>query len=324
MLAATDILYLTDGGRQVFEREIPNFTTSRNIKSPLRFGDDCPSFRIKRSNNGIYYAKDHGGDNFKGNAISFIMRLYSLTYGEAINKIVQDLGLTSSNRVYTKSIISDSPNISYYSEIDFTDMPFNKSHHLYFNKGGLYEDFLKDNDVFAVKKWALNKKVQAINSDEIVFAYYARDINKTKIVRIGPSVDKKDKWRTDVTRDYLWYYSNYLKNEKLENLFVNKSNKDDLVLKLLGINGISTQSENRWVIEENFPKIQKIASSIVMAMGSDEQGFNTSLYIQRKFNTKWWNTPKNVLKYGVNDAFSYSSKFGLKALENHLKQKKYL
>lgn len=319
------VMELTSNGRDVFLMELGHIPR-KNIHSPLRTGDDDPSFQVKETKNGIWIGIDHNG-SFVGNAISFVAERYSISYDKAIDKIVADLGLIKRTEVFKPIVKVDTtirePKIV---DIDFTDKPFTARHHLYWNRGHLEESFLRKNDIYAVGAWAINGTPQKIEDDEIVFAYYAPDIDKQKILRIGPNVNKKFKWRNTCPNTYLWGYKEI--TSPVDNLFVIKSRKDEMVLKFLGYDTTSVQNESATLFlttefgESNADKVLKYCKSPIINFGSDPQGVKESKIITDAIGCRWFNTQKHLVKkYDVNDNFGFACEFGLKLLDNLIKLK---
>lgn len=323
ILTAKEILFLTNQGRDIWEKEVGHFSEGRNIKSPVRSGDANASFRIKKSSSGVYIGTDYGGEQWYGNGIDLIQKMYGLSFKDACKKVIHDFNLdrfTEEVKVTKKVVELPSETTTTESDllIEWDSMPFTKKHHAYWNKGHLTEDFLKQDDIFAVKKLAFNKKVQKLTDSEICFVYYSKELNREKILRVGPEVPKELKWRTNIHNSYLWYFSEL---EKEKDLFVVKSVKDREVMKLLGFTATATQSENARILEQNIPLILNVCENPILLMGSDPQGVKTCKDVQQKFKTRYLNTPKNLLEYDINDPFSYVSEFGLKRFENFVKAK---
>lgn len=322
------LIELTENGRDIFAYEL-NGIPKKNIKSPLRTGDDVPSFQVKETKAGKWVAVDHNG-TFKGNAIEFVQARYSLTFPQAIEKIVQDLGLREKTVTYIPKIIQEEETEKEEFQpllIEFMDMPFTPAHHEYFNRGHLTEDFLKTKHVYAVKKWAIEKQIQKIKPDEIVFAYYAEDIDRTKILRIGPTVSKKDKWRSGVENTHIWDLFRW-EGKHVEDLFVIKSRKDQLVVDLLGYATTSVQNEssaiflNAWgEYPSNADKLLKICNKPIINFGTDEQGKKESILITEAIGCRWFNTQNSLLKMGITDNFEFVSEFDLKTLDRLLELK---
>jgi len=325
--SSEDIMNASNNGYDIFVRELGSVNPRKNISNPF-IKDRNPSCRVKQSKtSGIWMLKCYNDDGWMGNAISFIQRRYSLTFKEAIDKIAVDLGLSDTiNKEYTP--IAKTENIKPVTNtklfVEYEKIPFTKVHADYW--GVLTEEHLNSENIFAISKIAINKKVTEIPKNEISFVYIpdGNEIkNGVKQLRIGKNVTKQDKWRSyNMPNSFLWNYSKY-KDKKVKRLFVLKSRKDELIFNLLGFNTISVQSENGHILDENMPKILPLADEIVLVMGSDEQGVNMCKPIQKKYNVRYYNTPKNLLPL-VNDPFSFYSAFSLNALKNHLKTKKLL
>ena len=325
LITTDDILNATSNGRDIFEKEIGSIPSHKNISSPFR-KDSNPSMRIKSSSKtGIYLATDYTtGEVFS--PFTFIGKLYGLEFKDVINKLAWDFGLKNKdgsinyNRV-SKTVVEKKKIIEKPIFYEYQVCDFSKEAIKYW--GVLSETFLNKNLVFQACKIAINKKVIDIPKDQMCFVYETGDPLQTGIqmLRIGEDVEKKDKWRTNIPNTYIRNLFKYDKNSPVDKLFVVKSRKDELVLNLLGYNTVSTMSENAIILDQNMPKILAVANTVYINYGSDEDGVEKSLTVQQKYGCKYFNTPKHILKNGINDNFSYANTFGLKALDNLIKNK---
>lgn len=325
-ITSDDIQNFTSQGKDVFTKELGISNFRKNISSPFRL-DKNPSFSIKQSKkSGLWLYTDYTTGEW-GTCIQFIEKLYTLSFQEAIDKIAWDFGLSEQiNNKYSKIEIIPSFKIEEHKDIiyEYTETKFKKEHHNYWNAGHLEEGFLRQNNIFAASKIAVNKKVINVPKDELCFVYVPIDLEygKLKILRMGKNVLPQDKWRSSVPNEsYLWSYYEYNKNTPIDQLWVVKSRKDEMIAKLLGYNTVSVQSENWQNLDGNMPKIQDISKQQVLNFGSDDDGVGKCIVIQQKYNTLYYNTPKNLVQYQVNDLFSYSKEFGLQSLLKHIKTK---
>lgn len=329
IITAKDVLNITNGGEDVFKREIGEISYTRNVKSPFR-KDDNPSFKLKRNSKNEVVGQDYGGNQWFGGAISLIQDLYGLSFTQAINRIWKDFNGNSTSLVKKQTETNHVPKKKEPLTFEFNDCRFTDNHHKYWNAGGLSEDFLnKEGDIYAIKVWAINKKVQKFSDGEIAFAYVPKDENgnelngRLKILRIGPNVEKNKKWTSNIESKHLWYLYKY-KDKLIDQLFISKSNKDALCTMKLDIPSIATQSENDKVLKTNIPKLLELTPNLILNFGSDEQGVNSSKSVSREYNLKWFNTPRSVLNFDVNDNFAYISEFGEKSFKNLLRIKEFI
>lgn len=330
IITAKDVLNITNGGEDIFKREIGEISYTRNVKSPFR-KDDNPSFKLKRNSKNEVVGQDYGGNQWFGGAISLIQDLYGLSFTQAINRIWKDFNGNSTSLV-KKQIQNDySPKKKQSLIYEFNDCRFTDNHKHYMDKIFLDENYCNSRDIWAVDKWAINKKIQKKTEGEYNFAYVPKDEKgneikgKLKILSLGPNVLKQNKWRTCWENKSLWHLHTIPKD--CENLFVVKSVKDGAVLnKHYNLHCIELQSENANVfLQNNVEKVKSLAKNIIIALGTDPQAKQTSITITKETGFKWFNVPNNVYdNYGISDFAEYIEQFGIKSLANLLKIKNYL
>lgn len=319
MISADDVLATTQGGWDVFANEIGKFPICRSFKHPLK-RDRQPSGSIF-SREGIWFLKDFAGKFPTMTAIQFVQNKYSLDFREAIEKICQDMGINPSTKEYKPIQVFERAPVYEQSEmhIGFSTCKFDNAHAQYWEDYHLSEDYLAKYNVFRVKDLSINRRRITLEKHEKTFAYWAEDIDRVKILRIG--VDKKYKWRTNVNNNYIWFKDLYTTCNKL---VVSKSVKDALVLSLFGICSVATQNEDAGILETNLDLLYNISDNLIVNFGSDVQGKEQSLAITKKYGLKHYNTPDYGLEKGANDAAEFAKIYGLKALETHLKKKRII
>lgn len=323
IISADTLFQLTDGGLDIFKKEITGFTLSKNILSPVRSERD-PSFRIKKSSkSGLYIGTDYTtGEFYTG--ITLVQALYGLSYREAIDKIAWDFRLSNDKVESVKTTLFEKEDIeSKPTEpiiYEFTEMKFQKRHHEYWNKGHLTESFLRENNAFAASHIAINKNVTKIPQDEICFIYVPKDrpYGELKILRIGPNITKAQKWRTNLDREYYFYTQDI----KPGPILVAKSNKDAFINKILGYNSIAGMSENAINFIEYYPTLKERFpdNDLFLNWGSDRDAMEKTKLIQSETDIIAFLMPSNFVKEGITDNFEYVTKFGLERYDNKLKQ----
>ena len=290
---------------------VSRYTTLNSYRKGYR--GTCP-FHVEKTPS--FYLYENGmfkcfgcGEGGVG-VVSFVMKKEKLNYTDSI-EFIKSNGLVSSKKIITREQIKKQ-----FITYDFTETPFTDKHKRYFEEGGLSEDFLKkEGDIYAVKKYAINKKLQYIKDNQFMFAYVHKDYTGKetggiKFLTLGKGVTKQDKWRTNVPNTQLWYLYKYVKEPKI---FIVKSNKDALINMLCGIPSIATQSENGKILSDNIKNLKRLYpnTEFIINFGSDEQGVNESKKVSKEYDLKWFNIPKNLLINGINDNFEYVKYFGL-------------
>lgn len=330
IITAKDVLNITNGGEDIFKREIGEISYTRNVKSPFR-KDDNPSFKLKRNSKNEVVGQDYGGNQWFGGAISLIQELYGLSFTQAINRIWKDFNGNSTSLVKKQTETNHVPKKKEPLTFEFNDCRFTDNHKFYMDKYELDESFLNNNDVWAIDKWAINKKIQKKTEGEYNFAYVPKDEKgneikgKLKILSLGPNVDDKHKWRTNVPNNFLW--STHTINPECKHLFIVKSVKDMNVLKKhFGLCCVSVQNESGLILlENNYDYLESLNMTKVICFGTDFQGWHQSLLITEYTGWSYFNVPNNVYdNFGVEDPSDYVANFSVKSLANLLKIKNYL
>lgn len=324
VLSVDEIYSMTDNGLDIWKKEIEDFSINRNVKNPFKV-DKNPSARIKQSkNSNIWLLNVYNDEGGFYTPISFLEKKYGLDFNGVIEYITKNLTLESN--IVKKETTKQRNEIIIYH---FEEQPFTDEHSRYYLKGGLTEEFLtKEMDIFAVKRYAINKNIKFPKERQFMFAYEFKDITgkptgKLKFLTLGENVSKKDKWRNNINPTEFFYT---YKIKDGDTVFISKSNKDSCITQMLGITSIAALSENRVNIAEGLRKLLPLFPNCkwVLNMGSDKQGFETSYSLSKEFNLQWFNIEKKFLVNGVNDNFAYVEYFGIDSFKQKLKKKGFL
>lgn len=310
-----DILNSTNGGEDVFRRILGNISYSKNLSAPWR-KDSSPSLRLFKGDKVTY--QDYGGNQSKGDCIDFVREIYNISFAEAL-KMIKENFKVEKQKVYTKSVrkeIIEEPTL-----VEVETMQFQKRHKDYWNKYLLPEKYLRENNVFALKAYAINKKAYIFPEDVAAFGYYAPEADKWKILQIGENVERK--WIN-------WIPNNYIHRENkigdCTELWVVKSLKDALVLnKEFGFCTVALQNESaETFIKFNAKRLENKCKNIVIGLGADPQGVLQSQILTKERGYKYFNTEKYMLKYDCEDFADVIAIFGKEPLKQLLIKKGYL
>ena len=147
-ITSEELFDRTNGGLDVFQREIPDFCLRKNIKNPF-VNERNPSARIKQSKSGLWLLNVYNDEGGYYNAIQFIQKKYGLTFKQAIEYITSNQNLTP--------IIKIKPIIKKELYYDVGICPFKKEHKDYYCIKGITEEFLNNMDIYAIDSYAINK-----------------------------------------------------------------------------------------------------------------------------------------------------------------------
>lgn len=326
ILRLEDIYRLTNGGHDIFMYYLGK--VGRSMRRPWDKPEEHPSwgvFPIK----GIWYWKDHATEE-TGTAIQFVQRKFHLDFAEARRKILWDFGLSSiQGKVNTSPVVVtwDTPYLDKeYARINFTDKPFEKKHHEFWNIAEVSEDHCRTKNCFAARDLAINGKRINFRPDEIVFVFYAPEEDAAKVY--FPERQRESRFRNNVSYHYLWNFENLT---DCEDLIIQKSPKDMIVTTMITPCVTSTQAEAIKIFDEDtVNRINSISKRPWVWYGSDDDGVKKCKEITGCNKWRYINTPKNLLP-DVNDTYGFVKYHnllqpgtGLKKCEEFMRSKKLI
>lgn len=294
-----------------------------NIRTNSPFREDSnPSFIIGNKKGYLRFI-DFGNTSLKGNCIDFVMKLYGLSYTEALNKIYDDMIGGKENLMKRKTIETDGKEKKIrevkYSNIQVVKRQFTLTELKYWNKYGISEDDLIMNNVYSIKDIYLNGNKVNLKPLELRFGYSYDD--SWKIYR--PYSSAKDKWfpnNVPITT-----------MEGLENLskdkyaFINKSKKDHMVISKFIDTSCAVQNEGfACFSEDNIRYLKENSNRQILSFDSDRTGVENSIQITRKFGWDYCNVPRSYLSDGIVDWADVAEGYGLQTVEKILKRKKLI
>lgn len=302
------------GSLEVYQMYMPTkFELNKNCLNPFQ-AEKNPSFRIYYKDGEAFHRSYNS--NHKGDAIKFVMQLFGLSYGEALNKIAKDFGIIEGKSI---EIVQKLPKIEKKEKkeliLSSQKKDFTEGHREYLRQYGLNTTDLncfKDTKVYALDKFWINGSNFPLKKDEIGFIYYIPKTKKQKIYL--PFRDKKEKWWSSINFEYIHGLGEL---SDCNNLIITKSVKELLILrKYLPFCSIAVQAENPQTLSEEMIKfINSKAKNIYLSFDSDDSGVRASLELTKQTGWKYINVPKKYLPlkdwadlcqaHGVNTIISY-------------------
>lgn len=295
------------------------FSLNHKFPSPFRKDTD-PSFIIGGDSFELSHI-DFGDMRFRGDCFDFVQQLYNLpSLYDALKLIDQTFGLgyTGKKKDYKKEIINyEQPKITKKPVfIQVVTRKFLKEELQYWSEYHQDIEDLKRENIYGISKIYLNRKLLSTNPYELKFAYLQGE--KWKIYR--PFADKKDKWFPNNIPNSAMEGLADIKNA--EKIIIAKSRKDRMVIRKVYPQVCSVQNESLICFnEENLNYIRDNSTIQYLAYDSDIAGKKASNEITKLLGFKHINTPDYLLKEDIKDFAGWSRQYGLKPLENYIKER---
>lgn len=300
------------------------FRINRAMSSPYH-KDNNPSFLLSDKGGTLHHI-DFTDTSKRGDCFQFVKDLYNiLDLPDTLKMIDRDFGLGLSDKnsdlgaykVITKGY--DQPEVSDSSPsiIQVVTRRFNRDELAYWND--FYQDIsdLKSENVYAIKKLYLNRKLFSIPLNEIAFGYlYEGEF--WKIYRpFAPT--KKEKWISNVPITCMDGKQNI---KDCDLAFISKSKKDYMLLKKVMDCACAVQNEGLACFSlENVDFLKKNSKRQILSFDNDEPGVKNSLQITEMFGFGYCNVPKEYLSEKITDWADLARWYGIKEVEAYLKTK---
>ena len=293
--------------------------------SPFR-KERNPSFVIGNKNGNLSFI-DFGDTSKRGDCFQFVKLLFNVsTIDEVLKMIDRDfgLGISSGKDVGKyKMIVGNYKQPEdlgkRYSLIQVKTRKFTHEELAYWNSYHQDISDLRENNIYSIDKLYLNRQLFPLKPTELRFAYLYD--GHWKIYR--PFNDKKGKWVPNNVPITAMDGMEDIKD--CDVAFINKSKKDYMVMKKVFPCCCAVQNEGiACFSEDNIQYIKSNSKRQILSFDSDDTGVKNSQQITEIFDFGYCNVPKELLKEGIKDWADWSKVYGLKPIEEYLKQKKLL
>ena len=297
-----------------------DFVLGRTFCSPFRKETD-PSFSIIVSKSGKLHHLDYGDSSKRGDCIDFVRQLYmGMDYNTALRLVYRDFGLLDSQGECREKVIVEVPDKE-ETLFQVKTKKYNAAELKFWEDYHITLDELKAHNIYAVKKFAIDKEVIPFGSHEVVFGYFVPELEKWKIYR-PYALEKKYKWRTNIPPTYIHGLDRIINN--CEKGVITKAKKDEIVLAKFLPNVASVQSENEICIsKEHIQLITSTCKLTYLNFDSDDVGVQACKYYNQ-FGFKWVNCPRGYTTPEgkmIKDFADLAKYHGLETVINHFKQK---
>ena len=287
----------------IYERYLGKFTIGSVYNCPYR-KDKNPSFAIFKARTGHLLFKDFATGDC-GGVIQFITKMTGLSnYNDILTKICEDLKITNN----TKLKVHKEQQFSYEANIGIVRQPFTEYDIKYWSQFAIPKKTLQLYNVFSIKYYLCNGIVKLIYKDNCpMYAYKVND--RFKIYR-PYAIDKRSKWRNNLTEDDIQGYAQLPETDNI--LIITKSMKDVMVLHEMGISAIASSSESTFITEKALKALKKRFKRIIILYDRDAPGVHNSRTISLKTGLEAMFVHKKCLAKDISDAVKQWGKTKIK------------
>lgn len=236
-----------------------------NYSSPLREGDDSPSFGIfpSRKSNREFFWKDAGGYGDSGDIFKLIKLLFGYqTKVEVISRVLSDFGLGPCVPKRDK-IVMAVPQIKSDADIRIRIRNFSTEDLVYWNTFNITETILNRYRTSSLYCYWINPSQRVpVFTSGLSFVYRVYD----KYQLYFPFKEKSKKFRNDLQDRHV------MGMEQLtfsDTLIITKSMKDVMCLRSYGYDAISPRSENTPLPEQAFTWFNERYKNIYVMFDND-------------------------------------------------------
>jgi len=310
-----------------------------NQKFYSEFRDETePSCCIGVINKDLMF-KDFGtGESLR--AVGYVMKKYNLTFPQALQKINQDFKLNLLSTVHIKNVkpIESSgvlqlkvPTLkeSTGTILRIKRRDFREKDLKYWNSYYWTKEMLEKADIYSISHyWIKNIKGDRrfFTGNSLAFSldYYWNEGTFRRKIYFPGTDGKKSKFISNVDTTIVQGVK-LLPKEGGELLFITSSLKDCGIFWRLGYNAVAPNSEETFLPEKYFRKIEKRWKRIVIWYNNDwdkgtNPGVKSAKKYSKKYNLEYYYNPDNTPK----DPSDYSKEYGIGEFDKLIKSKLYL
>lgn len=314
-----------------------DFELKKSYSSPLRVGDDNPSFNIYEDRRGRLMFKDFGGEGTHGDVFDFVGRRDSLSFFEALVKVNVDfkLGLGKpEHQIYAGSRPMSQREVKELGKFERTIAmqvapmikawirAFTEKDVEYWLQYGITLATLRTYDVHCLKKVEVNGRLVYQHSDDNpCYGYYFKATKHIKCY-FPKSRQLRFLGNANNYQDIQGYYQcNVKKTGGNKLLILTKSMKDVMCLRELGYDAMAIHGEGQHFYGDFIRHIKKYYPKIISMYDRDKTGVKGMKLLWTTYGVSAIFIPKSLAKQGIKDISDMFKVLGRERTEEFLKIK---
>lgn len=297
-----------------------DFSIGKVIHSPMPGRrDNHPSFLIG-CRAGFLYHQDFADSRLRGNCFQFVMQKEMLpNYNSTLRKIDKDFNLGIGSPMTDVNVpVFIQPTLKEtepkFFQVHYSSR-FTQEELEYWEQYYITPKELEENEVYAVRKYLIDRQLQPIRKGELTFGYKLGSL--WKIYR--PYGGKERKWQSNIPNRSI---EGMEKLRKAPIGIITKSRKDRIILKKFISHIVSVQNESLHSLSlENVDIIKENWSTLYVNYDNDGPGKENSIIVTGEYNLKHLNVPDKYLEEGIKDFADLIRVYGPDTLFKYLQSK---
>lgn len=319
-----ELLYSKIADYDIYRYYMGDFTIGRSFCNHHR-GDRNPSMVIYVGQAGHLFHRDYADERFRGGPFDLVMQIYpGMNYDAALRWVATDFGIVdAASEEYKKIVLQyNKPVIDMkrHALIQVNARKWEKADLDYWAAFGITYEQLREEEIYCVKQWSLNRRRMHIGKGELCFAYRYNEGFK---VYYPTRTKDEGKWTTNISTSTV---ENLDALKGASRVLITKSKKDRICLNnVLGnVTILSVQNESKSCFTEEFVNALK-NKDVWISYDSDAAGKKNSLILTQEFGYKHINVPDvYVINDGIKDWADLYKKYGSVPILNHFRKKGFL
>lgn len=260
-----------------------NDVTSKKLVTSCLRNDNHVTVGFYKSKSGILYMHDFA-TNEHLDCWNVVMKLYNVSYYEALKIIAKDFGLIDNSYESKKSvpIFVESLKKTESSKIQVEIKDFTNDELQWWESFGISKKLLKKYQIYSIKHVFLNGELKFISSEKnpIYGYYFGKDKNGLEKWKIYFPMRKEFRFLNNLSKKVLQGYHQLPKTGDL--LVITKSMKDVVAMYGFGIAAVSPNSETLFIDNKKLDEFKQRFKHILVLYDNDRPGLHNMWLIRKE------------------------------------------
>ena len=260
-----------------------NDVTSKKLVTSCLRSDNHVTVGYYKSNSGILYMHDFA-TNEHLDCWNVVMKMFNLSYFDALKKIAIDFGLLNNESVETKKIkLVESLKEKESCKIQVQIKDYSDKELEWWNQFGISKRLLKKYHIYSLKHIFLNGELKFTSSENnpIYGYYFGKDKNGEEKWKCYFPMRTEFRFLNNLSKKVLQGYHQLPKTGDL--LVITKSMKDVVAMYGFGIAAVSPNSETLFIGDKKLDEFKKRFKHILVLYDSDRAGKHNMWLIRKQY-----------------------------------------